>query len=114
MVLNAAESSKPCHASERATFTRLLSRFSMKPKLDRVHEKIQQIQKQSPPGFPENATIMIVAIYDLTSGQRSETGQPRELPPRVNRKDAFGDVRIFPRYYGIAEETRKFLLSNRV
>jgi hypothetical protein len=52
-----------------ATFTKLLSRFSMKPKLDWVQEKIQQIQKQSPPGFPENATIMIVAIYDLTTGR---------------------------------------------
>jgi hypothetical protein len=32
----------------------------------------------------------------------------------VNRRDAVANVRIFPRYYEIAEETRKFLLSNRV
>lgn len=104
------------NASEKAAFTKLLGRFSMKPKLDWVHDKIQKIQKRSPApaGFPENATIMIVAIYDLMRGQRNELGHPRELPPRVTREDTFVNVQIFPRYYEIAEETRKFLLSNPV
>jgi hypothetical protein len=53
--------------AEKARFTKLLDRFAMKPKLDWVHEKIQQIQKQPRTGFPENSTIMIVAIYDLLS-----------------------------------------------
>jgi hypothetical protein len=102
------------NAGEKAAFSKLLGRFSMKPKLDWVHNKVQQIQKQSPVGFPENATIMIVAIYDLMPGQRNELGHPRELPPRVKREDAFVNLQIFPRYYEIAEETRTFLLSNPV
>ena len=102
------------NAGEKATFAKLLARFSMKPKLDWVHNKIQQVQKQSSAGFPDNATIMIVAIYDLMRSQRNELGHPRELPPRVKREDAFVNLQIFPRYYETAEETRKFLLSNPV
>ena len=85
------------NASEKAAFTKLLGRFSMKPKLDWVHNKIQQIQAQSPAGFPENATVMIVAIYDLMRGQRNELGHPRELPPRVKREDAFVSLQILDR-----------------
>lgn len=99
---------------EKAALTKLLGRFPMKPKLDWVQNKIQRIQKQPSNSLPENATIMIVAIYDLMRCQRNELGHPREAPPRVNREDAFVNLQIFPRYYEIAEETRKFLLSNRV
>jgi len=102
------------NVGEKATFQKLLGRFAMKPKLDWVHNKIQQIQKRAPAGFPENATIMIIAIYDLMRGQRNELGHPRELPPRVKHEDAFVNLQIFPRYYEIAEETRKFLFSNPV
>ena len=102
------------NSAEKAAFAKLLGRFAMKPKLDWVHNKIQQVQKQSPTGFPENATIMIVAIYDLMRGQRNELGHPREVPPRVKREDNFVNLQIFPRYYEIAEETRDFLVSNQV
>lgn len=102
------------NASEKATFTKLLGRFPMKPKLDWVQNKLQQIQKQAPAGFPENATIMLVAIYDLMRCQRNELGHPRETPPNVKRQDAFVNLQIFPRYYEIAEEVRTFLASNPV
>jgi hypothetical protein len=100
--------------AEKVAFAKLLARFVMKPKLDWVHNKIQQIQKLSPSGFPENATIMVVAIYDLIRCQRNDLGHPRQLPPRVNREDAFVNLQIFPRYYEIAEAIRTFLLSNTV
>jgi len=38
--------------SEKAAFAKLLDRFPMKPKLDRVQNKIQQIQKQAPARLP--------------------------------------------------------------
>ena len=90
-------------AAEKAAFAKLLDRFPMKPKLDWVQNKIQQVQKQALPGFPENATIMLVAIYDLMRTQRNELGHPRETPPNVHRQDAFVNLQIFPRYYEIAE-----------
>jgi hypothetical protein len=99
---------------EKSAFAKLLDRFPMKPKLDWVHGKIQQIQKQAPTGFPDNATIMLVAIYDLMRCQRNELGHPREVPPQMERQDAFVNLQIFPRYYGIAEEVRTFLGSNQV
>jgi hypothetical protein len=102
------------NTSEKAAFTKLLDRFPMKPKLDWVQNKIQHIQKQAPPGFPENASIMLVAIYDLMRTQRNELGHPREAPPAVPRQDAFVNLQIFPRYYEIAEEVRTFLGSNPV
>ena len=99
---------------EKSAFAKLLDRFPMKPKLDWVHGKIQQIQKQAPTGFPDNSTIMLVAIYDLMRCQRNELGHPREVPPQMERQDAFVNLQIFPRYYGIAEEVRTFLASNQV
>lgn len=101
-------------AREKTAFSKLLGRFPMKPKLDWVQNKVQQLQSHRPTGFPENATIMVVAIYDLMRGQRNELGHPRELPPRVKREDALVNLQIFPRYYEIAEEMRTFLLSNHV
>jgi hypothetical protein len=98
--------------SERAAFAKLLDRFPMKPKLDWVQTKIQQIQRQSPSGFPENAGIMLIAIYELVRAQRNELGHPRETPPSMHRQDAFVNLQIFPRYYEIAEATRAFLAAN--
>lgn len=100
--------------SEKAAFTKILDRFPMKPKLDWVQNKIQQIQKQSPSGFPENASVMLVAIYDLMRTQRNELGHPREAPPKMHRQDAFVNLQIFPRYYEVAETTRAFFSSNAV
>jgi hypothetical protein len=100
--------------SEKAAFTKLLDRFPMKPKLDWVYTKIQQIQKQAPPGFPDNTTIMLVAIYDLMRCQRNELGHPREAPPNIERRDAFVNLQIFPRYYEIAEDVRTFVGANSV
>ena len=91
---------------EKSAFAKLLDRFPMKPKLDWVHGKIQQIQKQAPFGFPDNATIMLVAIYDLMRCQRNELGHPREAPPHIERQDAFVNLQIFPRYYEIAENVQ--------
>jgi hypothetical protein len=102
------------NASEKATFTKVLRRFPMKPKLDWVHSKIQQVQKQAPGGFPDNATTVLVAIYDLMRCQRNELGHPREAPPKIERHDSFVNLQIFPRYYEIAEEVRTFLASNQV
>jgi hypothetical protein len=100
--------------AEKSAFAKLLDRFPMKPKLDWVHGKIQQIQKQAPSGFPDNATIMLVAIYDLMRCQRNELGHPRESPPQMERQDAFVNLQIFPRYYEIAENVRRFLAANPV
>jgi hypothetical protein len=102
------------NAAEKTAFAKLLDRFPIKPKLDWVQNKIQQIQKQAPAGFPENATIMLVAIYDLMRTQRNELGHPREAPPNVHRQDGFVNLQIFPRYYEIAEAVRMFLASNPV
>jgi hypothetical protein len=102
------------NASEKAALAKLLDRFPMRPKLDWVQNKIQQIQKQTPPGFPENASIMLVAIYDLMRTQRNELGHPREAPPEMHRQDAFVNLQIFPRYYEIAEAARAFLAANPV
>lgn len=101
-------------ASEKTAFSKIRDRFPMKPKLDWVHAKIQQIQKQSPAGFPDNATIMLVAIYDLMRCQRNELGHPREAPPSMDARDALVNLQIFPRYYETAEEVRGFLSSNQV
>ena len=57
---------------------------------------------------------MVTTVYDLLRFQRNELGHPRETPPSITRADAFVNLQIFPRYYLIAEEVRKFLEAQAV
>ena len=97
-----------------AQFSKVNLGYAMKPKLDWVHEKIQNVQKQRIAGFPDNATIMTTVIFDMLRCQRNELGHPQEVPPKVTRADAFANLQIFPRYFGLAEEVRSFLASHKV
>jgi hypothetical protein len=101
-------------AKEKKDFSALLERFPMKPKLDWVRAKIEALQATRTAGFPENAGIMVVAMYDLIRQQRNELGHPRENPPLLTRNDVFGNLQVFVRYYETAEMVRSFLASNRV
>ncbi len=101
-------------AGERQALADLLQRFPMKPKLDWVHAKLLDLQSRRTPGLPENAPLMVTAIYDLLRAQRNEFGHPRETPPRVDREEAFVSLQIFPRYYQTAEELMRFLAENQV
>jgi hypothetical protein len=97
--------------AEQKAFGKILGRFQMNPKLEWVHEKIQSIRG---PGLPENANIMVTAIYDLVRSQRNELGHPREKPPAVSQEDIFVNLQVFPHYYQTAEELRAFLSANKV
>ena len=97
--------------SEQQAFGKVLGRFAMNPKLQWVHQKIQSIKA---PDFPENANIMVTAIYDFVRGQRNDLGHPREVPPAVTQEDAFVNLQVFPRYYHTAEEVRAYLAANKV
>jgi len=100
--------------SEKKNFEKLLGRYMMKPKLDWVHRKFQEIQNKRARAFPDNATLMVTAIYDLIRCQRNEIGHPRETPPNVTKEDAFVNLQIFPRYYETAEAVRGFFAVNSV
>ncbi len=99
---------------EQATLGGILQRFPMRPKLDWVHAKILALQNLRPPGLPDNVGLMVTALYDFLRTQRNDLGHPRDVPPDVNRDDAFANLQMFPRYYQIAEELRRFLAANWV
>jgi hypothetical protein len=98
---------------EIKSFADVLKRFAMKPKLDYVHLKIQSLQNTNR-NFPENATIMVTAMYDLLRTQRNELGHPQPTPPKLSGEDVFANLQIFPRYYEVAEKVRQFLKQNKV
>jgi hypothetical protein len=100
--------------TEKATFDALLQRFPMKPKLDWVHAKLLELQNRRVAGIPDNATLAVTAIYDFLRVQRNDLGHPREVPPSVDREEAFANLQILPRYYQVAEEVRQFLRGNQV
>jgi hypothetical protein len=101
--------------NERATFQGILDRNPIKPKLDWVTQKLQQIQTpRRPAGWPEDVDIKLPGIYNLIRCQRNELGHPRPTPPTITRDDAYGYLRIFPSYYATAEQVREFLARNRV
>ncbi|MGH8590404.1 MAG: hypothetical protein ACREXX_14060 [Gammaproteobacteria bacterium] len=95
-------------AKEKVVLRRLLDRFPMKPKLDWIHRKLQEVQQQGRAGFPDNAVIAVTPIYDLLRVQRNELGHPRQIPPTVSREDAFVNLQIFPRYFETMEKIRTF------
>ena len=97
--------------AEQKVLGKLLSSFPMNPKLQWVHQKIQSIRA---PGFPENANIMMTAIYDFMRAQRNELGHPREQPPAVTQEDIFVNLQVFPRYYQTAENVRHFFAANKL
>jgi hypothetical protein len=99
---------------EKAAFDALMQRLPIKPKLDWVHAKLLDLQNRRSPGLPDNATLAVTAIYDFLRTQRNDLGHPREAPPSADREEAFANLQIFPRYYQVAEELRRFLGANQV
>jgi hypothetical protein len=97
--------------AEKKEFQQRLDRRIMKPKLDWVNQKFQSIRGM---GFPDNAAIMAMTVYDLLRFQRNELGHPRETPPSISRPDAFVNLQVFPRYYAVAEQVRAFLATHQV
>jgi hypothetical protein len=102
--------------NETQTLENLLSRFQMKPKVDWIHEKFRKVQATKPkaPGFPDNATLMVTAIYDMIRCQRNDLGHPRDLPPVMSREDAYANLLIFPRFYESSERVRAVLAQTTI
>lgn len=101
--------------NERSAFQNILDRNPIKPKLDWVAQKFQQIQTpRRPAGWPEDVDIKLAGIFNLIRCQRNELGHPRPSPPTVTRDDAYGYLRLFPSYYSTAEQVRGFLATNTV
>lgn len=89
----------------------------MKQVQDLVHKKMVSIceqQEHRKRGFPENAPIVVVGLYDLIRRQRNDLGHPREDPPSLDREDAHLYLQLFLRYYETAEVVRKYLTENSV
>jgi hypothetical protein len=102
-------------ASERAQLAKLLLQMSVRKRLDWVHAKLRRIEDaKRPTGYPDRASVMVIAIYELMRAQRNDLGHPREDPPRPSRDDAHAHLQIFPTYYATAEALRSFLKVNQV
>jgi hypothetical protein len=101
--------------SEQVTLRRLLDRQPMKPKLDRVHAKLVELdgQKQRWSDFPESTPLMITGIYDLIRQQRNDLGHPRDVPPKVEREQLEGSLLLFSKFYRGAEQLRVYLRAHK-
>jgi hypothetical protein len=99
---------------EISKFDAVLARPAMKPKLNWLHPKIQQLQEAGLAGFPENAALAVTVVYDLIRNQRNDLGHPRETPPKVTVDEAFTNLQIFPAYYETAEKVRTFLSATKI
>jgi hypothetical protein len=101
--------------NEQAAFRKLLDRQPMKPKLDRVHAKLMELdgQKKHLPDFPESTPLMITAIYDLIRQQRNDLGHPRDIPPKVEREQLEASLLLFSKFYRNAEQLRSYLTAHK-
>jgi len=100
--------------AEKKKFGDLMDRFQMKPKLIWVRTKVEAVQAARVPGFPDNAGLVVLGIYDLMRQQRNDLGHPREQPPVLTREDLLANLQVFVRYYETAEAMRSFLANNKV
>jgi hypothetical protein len=100
--------------NEQKTFTAILERFPMKPKLDWAHNKVQTIHARRMAGWPDTATLAVMAVYDLLRTQRNDLGHPRDLPPTLDREEAFVSLQVFPRYYQTSVVLIDFFKKNTV
>lgn len=99
---------------ERGEFDNLLNRFPMRPKVEWVRNKLDKVQASRRPEFPENAMLMVVAMYDLIRHQRNELGHPRENPPELPRGNVLTNLQVFINYYETAEALRRFLAKWKI
>jgi hypothetical protein len=97
--------------SEKQKFSKMLVRYPMKPKLDFLREKYIALQKTAPSGFPDNAVLMVMAVYDIMRTQRNDLGHPQKSPPSVEAADVLTTLQVFPRYYKTVEVIREVLKS---
>jgi hypothetical protein len=93
--------------AEKATFGKLMERYQIKPKLDWLHAKFGELQRNGPLGFPDNACLTVTAIYDLLRAQRNDLGHPRENPPSAHPENVLVSLQVFPRFFEAAEVIRK-------
>ncbi len=99
---------------EKTRFTRILDAFPMKAKLEWIEKKFQEKSVRALDGFPDNARVLILAVYDFLRVQRNEFGHPGQAPPSVDREDAFANLQVFARYYETVEKIRALLAGNGI
>lgn len=101
--------------TEKSDFDKILDKNPVKPKMDWLSDKLRRVQTpKRPAGFPDDADIQLLGIYNLIRCQRNDVGHPRPAPPTVSRDQALGYLRLFPAYYATAEALRDFLAQNKV
>ncbi|MCA9758836.1 MAG: hypothetical protein KDA27_23785 [Candidatus Eisenbacteria bacterium] len=99
---------------EKAKFQGICLRFQMKPKLDFVVAKFQSATVRGLSGFPDNAHIAVLALYDFLRTQRNELGHPQTLPPRLDREEMFANLQVFARYYETVDKIRTALQGSAI
>ncbi len=57
---------------------------------------------------------MVSGIYNMLRVQRNDLGHPKELPPAVDREEAFARLQLFPGYYETAEKIRQVIGGKKV
>jgi hypothetical protein len=105
-------------STEKAELGNVLDRMPIKPKLDKIHTKLLNLdnrKKQLPDSsdFPEGAPIMVTAIYDLIRQQRNDLGHPRDTPPALDRQDLETHLNLFASFYRNVEKLRSYLNSHK-
>jgi hypothetical protein len=99
---------------EKTTLEGHMVRARIKPRIDFVGHKLTAIQQRGISDFPESATLMVTAMYDMIRVQRNELGHPRERPPRLEADEANARLQMFAGYFETAEHVRRFLETNKV
>lgn len=101
-------------SNEKNEFEEIINRNAIKPKMDWVFSKIQNLQQVSPRPLPDNVNIMLGTIFDFIRCQRNNLGHPQDSPPNVSLEDAYVNLRVFPSYCRMANQIIDYFYNNRV
>ncbi len=102
------------NGTEKEEAQNIFKSMPIKPKLDWVTNKIENLQRGKPRPLPDDVNIMLIAIFNFIRRQRNDLGHPQESPPEITREQAFANLEIFPSYCSMANQVVEYFHDNRV
>lgn len=102
------------NSREAQNFKKVLNRISMIAKFEFVQNKIEEVLKSKPEGFPRNIKTALFGIAEFLRFQRNEIGHPQDDLQIPSREDVYVNLRIFPQYCKAIENLMIFLKNNKI
>lgn len=101
-------------ADEAKEFGILCNQNAVKPRLDWLNRKLNDLPKAMKKALPDDCELSISNIANMLRKQRNENGHPRETPPREEGDDVRGYLHSFMGLASAAAKITDYLRQNKI